>query len=450
MRRLLASLRPRSTRAKAGVLVAFAALIAAGLGAYLYEHGRTSSVYHPDARFVPEPEKHVKAPPPHKEATFVWPFYGYSKNHHRYLAASAAVRPPFRQVWESKETALLEFPPVMSGKRIFQLADDGILSAIDKDSGRLLWSRKLGTLSSSTPAIVGGTVFATILSREGDGEGGRVVALRAGDGSTIWSRNLPSRSESSPMVDKGKVIFGSEDGTVYALNAANGQTIWTYHAAGAVKASPTLVNGVLYFGDYSGQVQAIGERTGRRIWIAGSEGAPLGSGTFYSTAAYAYGRIYLGNTDGRIYAYDARTGDLDWAVQTGAYVYASPSVADAPGLGPTIFEGSYDGNFYALNARSGRIEWTYKAGGKISGSSTIIGSVVYFSDLGTHSTTGLAISSGRKLFSIPQGAFDPVISDGHLIYLSGYNVLFALEPLDEHVAHSSAHLKTLPKRQPRH
>jgi outer membrane protein assembly factor BamB len=437
VRRRLSFLRLRSTHSRAIALVALLALVGVGLGVYFYERNRTGSVYHPDARFVPEETK-PKPPPPPKEATFVWPFYGYSKNHHRYLAASKAVRPPFRHVWRSSETALLEFPPVMSGKRIFQLADDAILSAIDKNDGRLLWRRRLGTLSASTPAIVGGTIYVTILARDGAGEGGRAVALRAKNGSTIWSRDLPSRSESSPMVDKGKVIFGSEDGAVYALNASNGRTIWTYRAAGAVKGSPTLAHGILYFGDYSGQVQAVGERNGRRIWASGSEGAALGSGTFYSTAAYAYGRIYLGNTDGRIYAYDARSGSLDWAVQTGAYVYASPSVANAPNVGPTIYEGSYDGNFYALSARSGRIEWTYAAGGKISGSSTIVGRTVYFADLGTHSTIGLDVATGRRVFSIAQGAFDPVISDGRLIYLSGYNVLFALEPLDEHHRASKA------------
>lgn len=429
--RWLSFLRLRSARARVGALVALVVVVGAGVGIYLYEQHRTGSIYHPDARFVPE-ETSAKPPPPPKEATFVWPFYGYSEDHHRYLAAPASVKPPFRRVWESKETALLEFPPVMSRERIFQLADDGILSAIDRKTGHLLWSKRLGTLSASTPAIVGGTVYVTILARASDGEGGRVVALQANNGSIVWSRNLPSRSESSPMVANGKVMFGSEDGTVYALNARTGQTIWTYTAAGAVKASPTLVKGVLYFGDYAGKVQAISERTGQRIWIAGSEGAPLGSGTFYSTAAYAYGRIYLGNTDGRIYAYNASTGELAWAVQTGAYVYASPSVANAPGLGPTIYEGSYDGNFYALNARSGRVEWTYPAGGKISGSSTIVGKVVYFSDLGTHSTTGLNTTTGHKVFGIAQGAFDPVISDGHLIYLSGYNTLFAFEPTDEH------------------
>jgi outer membrane protein assembly factor BamB len=428
--RRLSFLRLRSTRARIAAAVALVVLVGAGVGIYLYEQHRTGSIYHRDVRFVPEATNPKPKPP--KEATFVWPFYGYTEDHHRYLAAPASVKPPFRRVWESKETALLEFPPVMSHERIFQLADDGVLSAIDRKTGRLIWSKQLGALSASTPAIVGGTVYVTLLARISDGEGGRVAALNASNGSIAWSRNLPSRSESSPMVANGKVMFGSEDGTVYALNATSGQTIWTYKAAGAVKASPTLVNGVLYFGDYAGDVQAISERTGRRIWVAGSEGAPLGSGTFYSTAAYAYGRIYLGNTDGRIYAYDAGTGELAWAVQTGAYVYASPSVADAPGLGPTIYEGSYDGNFYAVNARTGKIEWTYPAGGKISGSSTIVGKVVYFADLGTHSTTGLNTTTGRKVFSIAQGAFDPVISDGHLIYLSGYNVLFAFEPVDEH------------------
>ncbi len=215
---------------------------------------------------------------------------------------------------------------------------------------------------------------------------------------------------------------------MYALAARDGRTVWTYHAAGAVKASPTLVNGVLYFGDYSGHVQAISERTGRRLWLAGSEGALFGSGTFYSTAAVAYGRVFLGNTDGRIYSYDARTGALDWAYQTGAYVYASPAVVDAPGLGPTIYLGSYDGSFYALSARTGHVDWSYAAGGKISGSATVLGNIVYFSDLGTHATYGLGVSTGRVVFRADTGAFDPVISDGERLYLTGYSALYALAP----------------------
>lgn len=423
--------------ALAGVVVVLAAI---AVGAYVYEKDRTGSVYNKGVAF--HSETNVKPPPkPTPKAPFIWAFYGYTKDHHRYFPAPPSMRPPFKQVWENNEGALLEFPPVMSGKRIFQLADNGILSAIDKSTGRTIWKRDLGALSASTPAVVGDRVYATVLSRTG-GEGGRIAALNAKTGAIVWSRDLPSRSESSPMVDKGKVIFGSEDGTVYALRTTNGSTVWTYHAGGAVKASPTLFKGILYFGDYSGNVQAISERTGRRIWVVGSEGAPLGSGTFYSTAAVAYGRVYLGNTDGRIYAYEAATGRLAWAVQTGAYVYASPAVTDAPGLGPTVYEGSYDGKFYAINARTGAIDWTHQAGGRISGSATIVGKVVYFADLGTHSTTGLNTTTGKEVFSMPQGAFDPVISDGEKLYLSGYDVLYALVPRDSLKAQQKKTLKT--------
>ncbi|HWX87575.1 MAG TPA: PQQ-binding-like beta-propeller repeat protein, partial [Solirubrobacteraceae bacterium] len=318
--------------------------------------------------------------------------------------------------------------PVMWGNRIFQLSDDATLHAIDKYTGQNLWSRRLGALSASTPAVGGDTVYATVLSRSPGAPAGRVLALNTVNGHYRWARDLPSRAESSPLLDKGKLFFGSQNGIVYALNAHTGNPLWTYHAAGAVKASPSLSGGVLYFGDYSGELQAVGEEHGHLLWRSGSGGALLGSGTFYSTPAVMYGRVFLGNTDGRVYAYDASSGKLDWAVQTGAYVYASPAVTNAPGLGPTVYVGSYDGTFYALNARSGHIDWQYHTSGKISGSGTIVGNIVYFADLRTYHTTGLGISTGKVVFSIGTGAFDPVISDDHYLYLSGITGLYALAP----------------------
>jgi outer membrane protein assembly factor BamB len=407
-------------------LTALLALAGLALGGYVYARNRTGSIYHLHARFVPEANPSL---PTHGRERFAWPIYGYTKDHTRYYPAPPALRPPFRRVWAHGGSALREFPPVLSENRIFQLTDDGVLSAVDKWDGRVLWSRPLGALSASSPAVGGDTVYATVLARTPSSEEGRVVALDVTDGALRWSRNLPSRSESSPLLDRGRLYFGSEDGTVYALDAKSGRTVWTYHAAGAVKASPTLQDGVLYFGDYSGHVQAISEQTGRRLWLAGSEGALFGSGTFYSTAAVVYGRVFLGNTDGRVYAYDASTGRLDWAYQTGAYVYASPAVTDAPGLGPTVYIGSYDGNFYALGARSGHVDWSYDAGGKISGSATILGDIVYFADLGTRRSYGLGISTGRVAFTMDTGSFDPVISDGRRVYLTGYTGLYDLAPV---------------------
>jgi outer membrane protein assembly factor BamB len=406
-------------------LPALLLIAALALGGYLYERHRTGSIYHPHARFVLEAPPKRPARGPDRSA---WPLYGYDKNHTRFFPGSNALYPPFRQLWAHGGNVLLEFPPVLYGDHLFQLSDDGVLRAIDKHTGRSFWNRPLGARSASTPAVAGNTVYATVLARSPHLQRGRVAAVSYTTGKVLWSRDLPSSSESSPMLDHGKLFFGSQNGTVYALNARNGNVIWTYHAAGAVKASPTLAGGALYFGDYSGQVQALSEQTGRRLWRSGSEGALLGSGTFYSTAAVAYGRVFLGNTDGRIYAYDASSGSLDWAYQTGAYVYSSPAVANAPGWGPTLYAGSYDGRFYALDARTGHVEWSYNAHGRISGSPTIVGRIVYFADLGTRSTIGLGVSTGRVLFRMNTGSFDSVITDGTNIYLTGYTGLYGLAP----------------------
>jgi outer membrane protein assembly factor BamB len=418
-------LRSRRLYAALGALVV---LIAAGvLGGYLYASDRTGSIYHPHARFVPEPTPTLPARGPGR---FAWPLFGYAADHTRFFPAPADVRPPFKQLWAHGSGTLLEFPPVLYREDLFQLGDDGVLNAIDKRTGHVLWSRHLGQLSASSPAVTVNTVYVTILYSGHPHSPGRVIALDSANGAIRWWRALPSGSESSPLIYDGRVFFGSQNGTVFALDDVDGAVIWTYRAASAVKASPTLSDGVLYFGDYSGRLQAVSEQNGHRLWVSKSEGALLGSGNFYSTAAVVYGRVFLGNTDGRIYAYDAATGRLDWAVQTGAYVYASPAITNAPGLGPTVYIGSYNGYFYALNARSGHVSWRFDAHGRISGSATIIGSIVYFADLAKHRTYGLGISTGRVLFEKNTGAFDPMISDGVDVYLTGDTGIYGLAPAE--------------------
>jgi outer membrane protein assembly factor BamB len=129
-----------------------------------------------------------------------------------------------------------------------------------------------------------------------------------------------------------------------------------------------------------------------------------------------------------VYSFAAHSGRLAWATGTGAYVYSSAAVDDVPGLGPTVFVGSYDGNFYAFDARSGAVRWTYRAGGRISGSPTIVGDVIYFSDLGHRTTIGLNVRTGRRVFFFKDGAFNPVIADPSTIYLIGYSMIYQLKP----------------------
>ena len=111
-----------------------------------------------------------------------------------------------------------------------------------------------------------------------------------------------------------------------------------------------------------------------------------------------------------------------------------------------MFVGSYDGRFYALDAGSGRVRWTYTSGGKISGSATVIGRVVYFADLGHRRTIGLGTKTGNVSFRRSQGAYDPVISDGKHLYLTGNHTLTALRPLQRHGAAAKQRARKAAKR----
>src|SRR5215204_1480790 len=386
----------------------------------------------PDSEQEPEEAGRKKTAPVDR---FIWAHYGYTRDRRRYLPLKKPLRPPFREIWQYQGRVLLEFPPVIGGKRLYVLNDHGTLYSIDKHTGRVRWRRKLGALAAASPAYADGKVYVVLLQRSLNGSGagsGRIVALDGRTGRIQWSRRLASRTESSPLVADGRVYFGSENGTVYAMDARDGDVRWRFRAGGAVKGGLALADGKLYFGDYGGRAYAIREDSGRQVWRASTHGRSFGrGGNFYSTPAVAYGRVYLGNTDGRVYSFSAASGKIAWSKSTGGYVYASPAVAEVPGGRPLVYAGSYSGRFFAFDARSGAVRWSRGGNGRISGGASVIGDIVYYADLGSKRTIGLGARTARKVFDYERGSYNPVVSDGETIYLTGYHAMYALQPLTE-------------------
>ena len=91
--------------------------------------------------------------------------------------------------------------------------------------------------------------------------------------------------------------------------------IWRATASGRGQGRPRDgLGGRLYFGDYSGHVYALRRPTASSSGRSGTSGATDGLrfGQFYATAAVAFGRVYLGNTDGNVYSFAHDTGKLAW------------------------------------------------------------------------------------------------------------------------------------------
>ncbi len=379
---------------------------------------RPADVHNPNAIFKPQ-----KPPAPPKQAKTVnWPMYGLNPARTRYLPARG-IKPPFRKLWRYTERPLLEFPPIYVGGKLYAVNNSGFAFALDADTGKVLWERRIGRLNASSPTYYRHRLYIVNLVP------GHIVKLDAKTGRIIWKRSLPGRAESSPVVIDHTIYFGCENGDLYALATRSGDVRWATQLGGPIKSAPAYYGGRLYVGDYGGYMNAVDAKSGRLIWQSGSLGPGFGaSGQFYSTPAVAYGRVYAGNNDGRVYSFDTSDGTLAWSYSTGGYAYSGPTVANTRHSPPTVFIGSFDGNIYALDAKDGGVRWSRSAGGQVVGSLSAVGDIVYVAEFTNKSTSGFMMRSGRRVFHYPKGTYTPVISDGRRIYLTGYSSITALTP----------------------
>jgi outer membrane protein assembly factor BamB len=371
-----------------------------------------------------------------KRKTVNWPLYGYDWRRTRYLAAKG-IKPPFKRLWKYGGGPLLEFAPIYVNGALYGVDNNGHVFAIDADSGKVLWKRRVAELNASAPTYSHRRLFVVNLVP------GQILDLNPKNGKTEWRKALPGRSESSPVVVGNRVFFGDEDGTMYAVDRRNGHTIWTSQLCGSIKAAPAYQHGILFVGDYGGCMSAVNSHSGKIKWQSSSQGLGLGTtGGFYSTPAVAFGRVYSGNLDHRVYSFEAKDGTLAWSHSTGGYVYSGPVVADTPRTDPTVYIGSVDGNAYAINAKTGETRWTRSLGGQVLGSLSAVGNIVYAGTYVGTTTYGFAMKDGHTAFTFNTGgANSPVISDGHRIYLTGYSSITALQPLTHKQLKKRAELK---------
>ncbi len=179
----------------------------------------------------------------------------------------------------------------------------------------------------------------------------------------------------SPAISQGVVFIGSSDGAFYAIDQHSGQQKWKVALTEPISSSPAVGDGLVYFLSYDSILYALATETGALKWhfATGGERRFEAKGIhglapemqlmadpmdlFLSSPALDHNRLYVGSSDGHVYALDATTGVLLWSYETGGVVHASPAIADG-----TVYIGSWDSYLYALDAETGLLKWRFKAG----------------------------------------------------------------------------------------
>ncbi len=100
----------------------------------------------------------------------------------------------------------------------------GASPAAVSSSPTKLWGRQLGGMLTQ-PVVADGKVFVASVDTH------VVSALDAENGRVLWTFTAGARVDSSPTFYRGLTIFGSRDGSLYCLDANTGELVWKFFAA---------------------------------------------------------------------------------------------------------------------------------------------------------------------------------------------------------------------------
>jgi outer membrane protein assembly factor BamB len=135
----------------------------------------------------------------------------------------AALDPALTGTLTNKHTKWLHYgflggfsSPVTDGKTIYQVDNGALLGAFDAESGRLLWTRKLGTIQKANAVLADGKLYVGT-------ENGKFFILRSGpQGAEVLSEvelgnpEHPEEITSGAAVSRGRIYFASTQ-ALYAI-----------------------------------------------------------------------------------------------------------------------------------------------------------------------------------------------------------------------------------------
>ncbi|HET6976925.1 MAG TPA: PQQ-binding-like beta-propeller repeat protein [Pyrinomonadaceae bacterium] len=239
--------------------------------------------------------------------------------------------------------------------RVYAINNDGLLRAIDGNTGNVIWSRQLfGTSFTSAPTVFQGVIYI------GGSANGTAHAVSAETGDVLWSATVPVAGNTTPAVTTDGVYLSYSCVNVNKLNPADGSLIWrNYIACGSGSdngRTPVLYNGRLYArspGSNSDWIYY--SQTGVLAGDFISMSAPVFSGTkgFY---LYAPPETGYGTLQGR----DVNTNLVHWTFAGDGTLQSSMLVVN-----DYVYVGSNSGKLYALEASTGHLVWSTTTGASI-------------------------------------------------------------------------------------
>ena len=153
--------------------------------------------------------------------------------------------------------------------------------------------------------------------------------------------------------------------------------LWSFNTEAWLISSPVMGRGRVYIGSTNGKVYALNLADGKQQWEFDLgddiEASPLLLGD----------SIYIGSLSGDLFCLDAETGAVRWKYATDNSIYGSAnwvevSTNQEQGTEIWILIGSYDNRMHCIRAATGELIWSFETDNYINGAPATDGQSVVF------------------------------------------------------------------------
>jgi outer membrane protein assembly factor BamB len=247
----------------------------------------------------------------------------------------------FTQVGSARATGAISHITYDQGILLVQTTR-GLLTALDGETGRILWSTQTGPADRMCTAAAANAEHVVVVN------GSELIVIDRASGGILWERQLRGAPGAGPGVSATHAFVPMINGLIEGFDLSKGakQTPWIYKSAGRVLVSPlatesnvswTTDKGYFYVADPA--AKGIRYRLETRDAI-------------HSQPAHWTPNMYAGSMDGLVYAVNEASGKIEWKCSTGDAILASPVA-----IGDKVFVISEQGGLHCLDAKDGTQLW---------------------------------------------------------------------------------------------
>ncbi len=320
-----------------------------------------------------------------------------------------------------------QFVPAVDGKAIYAANRDGVVVALDRESGRQLWKQDLDlTLSGGIGAGFGTLVVAS--------EEGNVIALNAEDGSELWRGRVPSEVVSQPQLNTDLVVVQVINGQIDAFDRVTGEHRWSFDSQVPQlslrgTSEPLLGQDVTLAGFANGKLVAIDNRVGNALWeqrvalaegrselerIVDVDGKPL----FFNDL------IYVPSYQGRLVAINPFAARIVWAQDFSSYRGLAAGFGNVYGVSDQDLVSAFDAGSSASVWQQDGLRYRRLTSPAVLGTTLVVGDAEgylhFLSQIDGHFVARYHVDSAG-IYSTP------VVADDTLYVLSNDGRLVALK-----------------------